>query len=262
MYPLVRRIKKIYKMVAPEESKTVLSNFTSLSVVQAVTYILPVIILPYLFRVIGPGKFGLIAFAQAFVQYFMILTDYGFNVSATKEISLCRDNPSSQNLRNAISVLPIREDYAYRADYFALKSEERIFLGGRRRKMMKKIVGAGLSLIFAVTLSGCALLFGAAAGGAGTAFWLSGKLSSQVGAPYERTIHSAKQALSSLKMEALKETHSDEVTQIKSKYSDGREVWIDIRPLSENATKVEIRVGARGDKAASSRILERIKKYL
>jgi len=90
MYPLIRQIKKIYRMVTPEEGKTVLSNFAFLSVVQAVTYILPLAILPYLFRVIGPGKFGLIAFAQAFIQYFIILTDYGFNISATKEISLCR----------------------------------------------------------------------------------------------------------------------------------------------------------------------------
>jgi PST family polysaccharide transporter len=50
---------------------------------------LPIVIVPYLFRVIGPEKFGLVAFAQAFVQYFCILTDYGFNVSATKEIALC-----------------------------------------------------------------------------------------------------------------------------------------------------------------------------
>jgi len=76
-------------MVEPQEGKAVLSNFAFLSVVQAVTYILPVVILPYLFRVIGPGKFGLIAFAQALTQYFMILTDYGFTISATKEISLC-----------------------------------------------------------------------------------------------------------------------------------------------------------------------------
>lgn len=78
-------------MVAPAERKAVMANFASLSLLQTITYLLPIIILPYLFRVIGPEKFGLIAFAQAFVQYFMILTDYGFSISATKEISLCRD---------------------------------------------------------------------------------------------------------------------------------------------------------------------------
>jgi PST family polysaccharide transporter len=68
-----------------------MNNVASLSMLQAITYLLPAIIIPYLFRVIGPEKFGLIAFAQAFVQYFIILTDYGFSISATKEISLCRD---------------------------------------------------------------------------------------------------------------------------------------------------------------------------
>ena len=87
---MIKRIKKIYKILEFEEGKDVLSNFVALSAVQSVTYILPVIIIPYLFRVIGPGKFGIIAFAQAMIQYFMILTDYGFTVSATKEISLCR----------------------------------------------------------------------------------------------------------------------------------------------------------------------------
>jgi len=78
-------------MAGAKERRVVMGNFASLSALQAITYFLPVIILPYLFRVIGAEKFGLIAFAQAFVQYFMILTDYGFNISATKEISLCRD---------------------------------------------------------------------------------------------------------------------------------------------------------------------------
>jgi len=91
MRSLIKLIKKTYKMAAPLERKVVMNNFASLTVLQAVTYLLPVIIVPYLFRVIGPEKFGLIAFAQAFVQYFMILTDYGFSISATKEISLCRE---------------------------------------------------------------------------------------------------------------------------------------------------------------------------
>ncbi|MDD2702804.1 MAG: flippase [Candidatus Omnitrophica bacterium] len=84
-------IRKTYKMAGYRERRVVMDNFASLTVLQAVTYVLPVIILPYLFRAIGAEKFGLISFAQAFVQYFMILTDYGFSISATQEISLCRD---------------------------------------------------------------------------------------------------------------------------------------------------------------------------
>jgi PST family polysaccharide transporter len=78
-------------MAQPRERKVLMDNVASLSVLQVITYLLPIIIVPYLFRVLGPEKFGLIAFAQAFVQYFMILTDYGFSISATKEISLCRN---------------------------------------------------------------------------------------------------------------------------------------------------------------------------
>jgi len=51
MHSLSWKLKKILKMVSPEEGKTLLNNFASLPVVQAITYILP-----YLFRVIGPGN--------------------------------------------------------------------------------------------------------------------------------------------------------------------------------------------------------------
>jgi PST family polysaccharide transporter len=42
--------------------------------------------------VLGPDKFGLVAFAQAFAQYFVMLTDYGFNLSVTRNISINRHN--------------------------------------------------------------------------------------------------------------------------------------------------------------------------
>jgi PST family polysaccharide transporter len=91
MQSLVKLIKQTYKMAQPHERAVVMNNVITLSVLQVITYLLPIIIIPYLFRVLGPEKFGLLAFAQAFVQYFMILTDYGFSISATKEISLCRN---------------------------------------------------------------------------------------------------------------------------------------------------------------------------
>ncbi len=90
-------------MVDPHDGSKVLHNVTSLSGLQVVTYFFPIIILPYLFRVVGPEKFGLICFAQALVQYFMILTDYGFSVSATREISLCIDN--KKKVCNVISAV-------------------------------------------------------------------------------------------------------------------------------------------------------------
>ena len=105
---LIKLIQKTYRMVDPNEGSRVLHNVTSLSGLQLVTYCFPIIILPYLFRVIGPEKFGLIAFAQAFVQYFMIITDYGFNVSATKEISICLENKAKVcNVLSAVMTIKI-----------------------------------------------------------------------------------------------------------------------------------------------------------
>lgn len=75
-----------------EDKKRLLSNFFSLSVLQAFTYILPLLTLPYLVRVLGVDKFGIVMFAQAFIMFFNILVDYGFNLSSTREISIHRDD--------------------------------------------------------------------------------------------------------------------------------------------------------------------------
>jgi PST family polysaccharide transporter len=73
--------------------RTLFENIASLAVLQGANYILPLLVLPYLVRVLGPARFGLLAFAQAFMQYFILLSDYGFNLSATQEVVRHRDDP-------------------------------------------------------------------------------------------------------------------------------------------------------------------------
>ena len=75
-----------------QKNKTLLRNFSSLTALQISQYIFPIVTFPYLVRVLGPDGYGLVSFANAFIGYFTVLTDYGFNLSATKDISLNRNN--------------------------------------------------------------------------------------------------------------------------------------------------------------------------
>ena len=67
-------------------------NAGSLYLIQFANIILPLIYLPYLFRVLGPTGYGVVAFGQSLVGYFVIFVDYGFALSATRTISVNRDN--------------------------------------------------------------------------------------------------------------------------------------------------------------------------
>jgi O-antigen/teichoic acid export membrane protein len=74
-------------------SRRVVGNAVSVMAVQAGSYILPLINVPYLLRVIGPEHYGLIAFSQAVMAYFVTLNDFGFNLSATRVLAVHRDDP-------------------------------------------------------------------------------------------------------------------------------------------------------------------------
>lgn len=87
------------EIIHKEDFKTILNNFFSLTLLKVLTYILPLITFPYLIRVLGVEKFGLIMFAQATMYYFEIVVDFGFNLSATREIAL---NAEKRNKLNEI----------------------------------------------------------------------------------------------------------------------------------------------------------------
>ena len=91
-----------------DKKKRLLDNFLSLGALKIVMYVLPLINLPYLSRVLGAELFGLVFFAFAFVQYFNILTDYGFGLSATREIAVNRHNKNNiNNIFSAVIVIKL-----------------------------------------------------------------------------------------------------------------------------------------------------------
>ncbi|NVO02403.1 MAG: flippase [Bacteroidetes bacterium] len=70
----------------------ILENFFSLSVLNAISFLFPLITIPYLTRVLGPEKFGVVSFALVIMQYFIIFTSFGFAYSATQQISINQNN--------------------------------------------------------------------------------------------------------------------------------------------------------------------------
>lgn len=128
--------------------------------------------------------------------------------------------------------------------------------------MIKRIGLFVLLGFFAVSICGCVAVVAAGAGGAGTAGWLSGKLTHEVHASYDKTISATRRGLKAMKLDIDKETRAEEITQFRSKYTDGREIWIDVRPVTADSSKIEVRVGAIGDKEAADKILKNILRYL
>lgn len=86
---MISNIKNLFKQ---KEYKTIFENIISLTGLQFASYILPLITLPYLTLVLGPDKFGLTQYAISLITYFQMFTDYGFNLSATRELAIVRDD--------------------------------------------------------------------------------------------------------------------------------------------------------------------------
>jgi len=59
---------------------------------QVFNLLLPLITFPYLIRVLGKETYGLVIYAQAIISYLSIFINFGFNISATKDIAINKEN--------------------------------------------------------------------------------------------------------------------------------------------------------------------------
>lgn len=68
-------------------NKRLIENIISLFTIKGLEYILAFITFPYLVRVLQVENFGAVVFVQGIIQYFVLFTDYGFNLLGPKEIA-------------------------------------------------------------------------------------------------------------------------------------------------------------------------------
>ena len=84
-------------LAPPDDSsvRRLTSNFVFVSAVQATNFLLPLLVYPYVLRVVGLERFGILVLAQAVMSYGIVLVDYGFSLSAVRKLARCRDNPQA-----------------------------------------------------------------------------------------------------------------------------------------------------------------------
>lgn len=78
--------------------KVVCNNIISLGWLQLFTYVVPLLTTPYLVKTLGADKFGSITLASVVIYYVGLISDYGFNISSTKEIALNRFDHNKVNI--------------------------------------------------------------------------------------------------------------------------------------------------------------------
>lgn len=81
-------LKRIGLRLQDNDIKKLLNNFGFLVLLSFANFVLPFLSFPYLVKTIGVEKFGLLAFSISIISYFVMLTDFSFNLSATREIAL------------------------------------------------------------------------------------------------------------------------------------------------------------------------------
>lgn len=80
-----------------DHNKRLVKNILSLGVVQVANYVLPLVSIPIIVRIIGPGNFGTINYYNSFIAYFILLINYGFDYSGTRFIATDQDNVLRRN---------------------------------------------------------------------------------------------------------------------------------------------------------------------
>lgn len=74
------------------KNKNIVNNTIMLMIFNIAKIVFPFITLPYLTRILTTDSYGIVAYVKTVMSYMQIFVDFGFVLSATKDIVKCREN--------------------------------------------------------------------------------------------------------------------------------------------------------------------------
>ena len=86
------RVNRVYELV--KSHRTLIENFSYISILQVFILLTPLITYPYLTRVLGTELYGLVITAQVLSSYATIVVKFGFDSVSARHISMYRDDKS------------------------------------------------------------------------------------------------------------------------------------------------------------------------
>jgi PST family polysaccharide transporter len=75
----------------------VVKNASYLTLFEILRMAMPFIALPYLMRTVGAENYGMVIFAQAIIACFIMVVNFGLDISAVKEVSIFRNDKQKLN---------------------------------------------------------------------------------------------------------------------------------------------------------------------
>ncbi len=86
------RLKRKLSSIGSANAKTLTKNFSALAVLQAMRYLIPFIVLPYVTPIIGVTHFGEIAVAYAIALIFQTVVNFSFDFIGARDVARNRED--------------------------------------------------------------------------------------------------------------------------------------------------------------------------
>ena len=92
-------------MMDNKRGKTIATNTSMLMILNIAKLVFPFITLPYLTRVLSPDCYGVVAYVKAIMNYMQVVVDFGFVLSATKQVVQSKNDRGKMNYIVSMNVI-------------------------------------------------------------------------------------------------------------------------------------------------------------